>query len=111
MLRPTSATWSTGTARSKRTRLLEIERVAREHLLRSHRARQNLLVPGELDDGLQRLAVLGDAVRKRVVADHAAALRDGLRVRGQSCSRLELLQKHRLGVLEGAEQARRQGRI
>src|SRR5689334_782867 len=104
MLRPTSATCRTGTARSNRT-LLEVERAAREHLVRGHRARQDLLVASVLDDGFQRLAILRDAVRQRVVADDAPALRDGLRVGGQRRARGELLEKHRLGVFEGAEQA------
>src|SRR5262252_8504363 len=58
--------------------LLEIQCAAGEHLVRRHCAREDLLVAGELDDRLQRLAVLGDAIRQRIVADDAAALGDGL---------------------------------
>src|SRR5258706_10449587 len=53
---------------STRGALLQAQRVAGEDLFRAHRARQDLLVPGELDHRLERLPVLGQAVRQWVVS-------------------------------------------
>ena len=47
--------------------LLEVQGVAGEHLLRGNRARQDLLVPSELDHGVQRLAIGSQAVGQRVL--------------------------------------------
>src|SRR4029450_4200105 len=60
--------------------LFEAQRVAREDLFRAHRAWQDLLVPGELDDRLECLSVSGHAVRERVVAHAAPALGERLGV-------------------------------
>ena len=63
--------------------LLQIQRVAGEHLLRAHRSRQDLLVMGELDHRLHRLAVARQTIGQRVIPHQAAALGQGLLLAGE----------------------------
>src|SRR5262245_54415857 len=86
--------------------LLQVQRVADEHLLRADLAWQDLLIPSKLDDGLDGLAVARQAVGEWVVSYQAAALRQGLGLAGQRGARVQLLQKCRLRFLEGSEQPR-----
>src|SRR6266581_3769411 len=84
-------------------RLLQIERVLREHLLGADPARENLLVAGELDHGVHRLTVAREPVRERIVSDDGAALGQRARVARQLGARAQLLEEDRLGVLERLE--------
>src|SRR4029453_2040575 len=86
-------------------------RVGGEDLPRAQRGRQDLLVPRELDDRLERLTVSGHTVRQRVVTHDAPSLRERLGVARERGGRIELLQEGRLGFLERAEDARRQRRV
>ena len=59
------------TAFACRAALRQVQRVGREHLLRSDRARQDLLLVREPDDGLQRLAIACQTVGERIVTHDA----------------------------------------
>ena len=54
--------------------LFQIQCVVGEHLLRAHQARQDLLVVGELDHCLERLAIARQTIGEWIIPYQAAAL-------------------------------------
>src|SRR5215469_15626698 len=89
-------------------RLLQLKRAWRKKLLDAEPARNDLLLDGEVDDRLERLAIGLDAEREGIATHHLgqpACLVVGWRARGALA---KLLHINRLGLLERGEEVGRE---
>lgn len=59
---------------NKLSLLFQVQRVSREHLLRVHQTRQDLLLVCKPDDRFQRFVIAFQAIRERVGANDASPL-------------------------------------